>query len=71
MNSYITQGTTITVQTAVLKETLEDNKDILNNEKELMKKTLIECIEELDADEIVQEEDRANCYFLKIDCRFV
>lgn len=36
MNSYITQGTTITVQTAVLKETLEDNKDILNNEKELM-----------------------------------
>lgn len=33
MNSYITQGTTITVQTAVLKETLEDNKDILK-EKE-------------------------------------
>lgn len=38
MNSYITQGTTITVQTAVLKETLEDNKDILNNEKELITK---------------------------------
>ena len=70
MNSYITQGTTITVQTAVLKETLEDNKDILNNEKELMKKTLIDRIEELDVDKIVQEEDRANCYFLKIDCRF-
>ena len=70
MNSYITQGTTITVQTAVLKETLEDNKDILNNEKELMKKTLIDCIEELDVDKIVQEEDRVNCYFLKIDCRF-
>lgn len=71
MNSYITQGTTITVQTAVLKETLEDNKDILNNKKELMKQTLFERIEELDADKIVQEEDRANCYFLKIDCRFV
>ena len=70
MNSYITQGTTITVQTAVLKETLEDNKDILNNEKELMKKTLIDRIEELDVDKIVQEEDRANCYFFKIDCRF-
>ena len=70
MNSYITQGTTITVQTAVLKETLKDNKDILNNEKELMKKTLIGRIEELDVDKIVQEEDRANCYFLKIDCRF-
>ena len=71
MNSYITQGTTITVQTAVLKETLKDNKDILNNEKELMKKTLIDRIEELDVDKIVQEEDRANCYFLKVDCRFI
>ena len=70
MNSYITQGTTITVQTAVLKETLEGNKGILNNEKETMKRTLIDCIEELDVDKIVQEEDRANCYFLKIDCRF-
>ena len=70
MNSYITQGTTITVQTAVLKETLEDNKDILNNEKELLKQTLIDRIGELDVDKIVQEEDRANCYFLKIDCRF-
>lgn len=71
MNSYITQGTTITVQTAVLKETLEDNKDILNNEKELLKQTLIDRIGELDVDKIAQEEDRANCYFLKIDCRFV
>ena len=70
MNSYITQGTTITVQIAVLKETLEGNKDILNNEKELLKQTLIDRIEELDVEKIVQEEDRANCYFLKIDCRF-
>ena len=57
MNNYITQGTTITVQTSVLKETINNDKDILNNKKELMKQTLIECIEELDADEIVQEED--------------
>ena len=70
MNSYITQGTTITVQNAVLKETINNDKDILNNEKELMKKTLINRIEELDVDKIVQEENRANCYFLKIDCRF-
>ena len=70
MNSYITQGTTITVQTSVLKETINNDKNALNNEKELMKKTLIERIEELDADKIVQEEDRANCDFLKIDCRF-
>lgn len=71
MNNYVTQGTTITVQNAVLKETINNDKDILNNEKELMKKTLINRIEELDVDKIVQEEDRANCYFLKIDCRFV
>ena len=71
MNSYITQGTTITVQNAVLKETIKNDKNALNNEKELMKKTLISRIEELDVDKIVQEEDRANCYFLKIDCRFV
>ena len=70
MNSYITQGTTITIQTAVLKETLEDNKDILNNEKELMKQTLIDCIEELDVDKIVREEDRANCKYLTIKTKF-
>lgn len=71
MNNYITQGTTITVQTSVLKETINNDKNALNNEKELMKKTLIERIEELDVDKIVQEEDRANCNFLKIVCRFV
>ena len=71
MNNYITQGTRITVQNAVLKETINNDKDILNNEKELLKQTLIGRIKELDADKIVQEEDRANCYFLKIDCRFV
>ena len=71
MNNYITQGTTITVQNAVLKETINNDKDILNNEKELLKQTLIGRIKELDADKIVQEEDRANCYFLKIYCRFV
>ena len=36
MNNYITQGTTITVQTSVLKETINNDKDILNNEKETM-----------------------------------
>lgn len=71
MNSYITQGTTITVQTSVLKETIKNDKNALNYEKETMKRTLIDRIEELDVDKIVQEEDRANCYFLKIDCRLV
>lgn len=71
MDNYITQGTTITVQNAVLKETIKNDKNALNYEKETMKRTLIDRIEELDVDKIVQEEDRANCYFLKIDCRFV
>ena len=71
MNNYITQGTTITVQTAVLKEVIDNDKNALNYEKETMKRTLIERIKELDADEMVREEDRANCYFLKIDCRLI
>lgn len=70
MNNYITQGTTITVQTAVLKEMLDDDKDILNIEKERMKQTLIDRIEELNVDEIVKEEDRANCKYLTIRTKF-
>ena len=70
MNNYITQGTTITVQTSVLKETINNDKNALNNEKETMKRTLIDRIKELDVDKMVREEDRANCDFLKIDCRF-
>lgn len=68
--NYVTQGTTITVQTAVLKEMLEDDKHILNYEKERMKRTLIDRIEELNVDEIVQEEDRANCKYLTIRTKF-
>lgn len=64
MNNYITQGTTITVQTAVLKEMLDDDKDILNTEKERMKRTLIDRIEELNVDELITEEERANCIYL-------
>lgn len=70
MNNYITQGTTITVQTAVLKEMLDDDKDILNTEKERMKQTLIDRIEELNVDEIVKEEDRVNCKYLTIRTKF-
>lgn len=64
MNNYITQGTTITVQTAVLKEMLDDDKDILNTEKERMKQTLIDRIEELNVDELITEEERTNCIYL-------
>lgn len=64
MNNYITQGTTITVQTAILKEMLEDDKHILNTEKEKMKRTLIDRIEELNVDELITEEERANCIYL-------
>lgn len=70
MNNYVTQGTTITVQTAVLKEIIENDKNTLNYEKERMKRTLIDRIEELNVDEIVQEEDRANCKYLTIRTKF-
>jgi hypothetical protein len=68
--NYITQGTTITVQTAILKEMLEDDKHILNYEKEKMKRTLIDRIEELNIDEVVQTEERANCLYLTTRCKF-
>lgn len=64
MNNYVTHGTTITVQTAILKEMLEDDKHILNYEKEKMKRTLIDRIEELNVDELITEEERANCIYL-------
>lgn len=64
MNNYVTHGTTITVQTAILKEMLEDDKHILNTEKEKMKRTLIDRIEELNVDELITEEERANCIYL-------
>lgn len=69
MNNYITQGTTITVQSVILKERMSD--EILVAEKEQMKKELLKKIEETSSSDLVTEEDRANCYFLKIDCRFV
>ena len=64
MNNYVTQGTTITVQTAVLKEIIENDKNTLNYEKERMKRTLIDRIEELNVDELITEEERANCIYL-------
>lgn len=68
MNNYITQGTTITVRSVILKERMSD--EILAAEKEHMKEELIKKIEETSSSDLVAEEDRANCYFLKIDCRF-
>ena len=70
MNNYVTQGTTITVQTAVLKEIIENDKNTLNYEKEKMKRTLIDRIEELNVDEVVQTEERANCLCLTTRCKF-
>ena len=70
MNNYVTQGTTITVQTAVLKEIIENDKNTLNYEKEKMKRTLIDRIEELNVEELVQTEERANCLYLTTRCKF-
>jgi len=70
MNNYVTQGTTITVQTAVLKEIIENDKNTLNYEKKRMKRTLIDRIEELNVDEVVQTEERANSLYLTTRCKF-
>ena len=68
MNNYITQGTTITVQSVLLKQRMSEK--ILAAEKEHMKKELLNKIKEVPSSDLVTEEDRANCNFLKIDCRF-
>lgn len=62
MNSYITQGTTITVQSVILKEKMSD--EILAAEKEQMKEELIKKIEEVPSSDLVTEEERANCIYL-------
>ena len=54
----------------MLKEVIDNDKNALNYEKETMKRTLIERIKELDADEMVREEDRANCTYLTLRTRF-
>lgn len=57
----------VVIQEAVLKA----NSGYMENIKEEMKAELLKKIDALKLENMISVEDRANCYFLKIDCRFV
>ena len=56
----------IVIQEAVLKA----NSGFMENIKEEMKAELLKKIDALKLEDIISVEERENCYFLKIDCRF-
>ena len=56
----------VVVQEAVLKS----NSDYLEETKERMKAELLKKIDALKLEDIISVEERENCDFLKIDCRF-
>ena len=56
----------VVVQEAVLKA----NSGYIENIKEEMKAELLKKIDALKLDDIISVEERENCDFLKIDCRF-
>lgn len=66
MINYITQGSTLTIQSAVLK----DKEANLSQEKEKMKNELLKEISLLDPQQLVVEEDRANCKYLTLKVKF-
>lgn len=57
----------VVIQEAVLKA----NSGHIENIKEEMKAELLKKIDALKLEDMISVEERANCYFLKIDCRFV
>ena len=57
----------VVIQEAVLKA----NSGYMENIKEEMKAELLKKIDALKLDDIISVEERENCSFLKIDCRFV
>ena len=56
----------VVVQEAVLKT----NSEYMENIKEEMKAELLKKIDALKLEDIISVEERENCNFLKIDCRF-
>lgn len=56
----------LTIQEAVL----NTNVDYLPQIKENMKKELMKLIDVLDYDDFIMTEDRENCKYLKIVCKF-
>lgn len=57
----------VVIQEAVLKA----NSGYMENIKEEMKAELLKKIDALNLDDIITIEERENCSFLKIDCRFL
>ena len=57
----------IVIQEAVLKA----KSSFMENIKEEMKAELLKKIDALKLEDMVSVEERENCNFLKIDCRFV
>lgn len=56
----------VVIQEAVLKS----NSDYLEETKERMKAELLKKIDALKLEDMISVEERENCNFLKIDCRF-
>lgn len=56
----------IIIQEAVLKT----NSDYMGNIKENMRTELLKKIDALKLEDMITIEERENCNFLKIDCRF-
>lgn len=56
----------VVIQEAVLKA----NSDYLEETKERMKAELLKKIDALKLEDMISVEERENCNFLKIDCRF-
>ena len=56
----------VVIQEAVLKA----NSGYMDNVKEEMKAELLKKIDALKLEDMISVEERENCYFLKIDCRF-
>lgn len=57
----------VVIQEAVLKA----NSGYIENIKEEMKAELLKKIDALKLEDMISVEERENCNFLKIDCRFV
>ena len=56
----------VVIQEAVLKA----NSGYMEDIKKEMKAELLKKIDALKLEDIISVEERENCYFLKIDCRF-
>lgn len=66
MNKQYKDMNRVVIQEAVLKA----NSSYMENIKEEMKAELLKKIDALKLEDMISVEERENCSFLKIDCRF-